>query len=93
MDARYSASCLAVAPDFVKLAESYGAQGQRVERRKDLPSALKWLVGTKGPAVLDCCVEREENVYPMVPAGAAISEMLFRQKKKSKRPLRAVKGG
>ena len=64
-------------PDFVELARSYGAVGYRVEDRRELETALKaMLEETERPVVLDVRVAREENVYPMVPAGAAIYEMI-----------------
>ncbi len=63
-------------PDFVKLAESYGAQGIRVTKKSEVKKALKTAIKAKGPVILDFIIEREENVYPMVPAGKSISEML-----------------
>ncbi len=75
---RYSHSDLHSSnPDFVHLAEAYGALGYRVETRKQLMAALKAMMHEEHlPVVLDVQVEREENVYPMVPAGAAIYEMI-----------------
>ena len=75
---RYSHSDLQSSnPDFVHLAEAYGALGYRVETRKQLMAALKAMMHEEHlPVVLDVQVEREENVYPMVPAGAAIYEMI-----------------
>ncbi|MBD3379832.1 MAG: biosynthetic-type acetolactate synthase large subunit [Candidatus Omnitrophica bacterium] len=63
-------------PDFVKLAESYGAKGIRVTAKKDVKKALKQAFKAKGPVIVDFIVEREENVFPMVPAGESISNML-----------------
>ena len=63
-------------PDFVKLAEAYGATGIRIEKPEDLTSKLKEAFETPGPVVIDVITDEEENVYPMVPAGAAIAEML-----------------
>lgn len=64
-------------PDFVKLAEAYGAQGIRIEDAADLVPGLKKALSTPTLSVVDVRVSREENVYPMVPAGAALDEMLL----------------
>ncbi|HPN73651.1 MAG TPA: thiamine pyrophosphate-dependent enzyme, partial [Candidatus Omnitrophota bacterium] len=63
-------------PDFVKLAESYGAVGIRVSKKEDVEPAIKRAMSEKGPVVMDFIIEREENVYPMVPAGEAIDRMI-----------------
>ena len=63
-------------PDFVKLAEAYGAMGIRVEKSEDVVPALEKAIEYDGPVVLDCIVDQEENVYPMVPAGEAIHRMI-----------------
>ena len=63
-------------PDFVKLAEAYGILGLRVKKVESLEDKLTELLNHPGPAVLDVWVDREENVYPMVPPGGAISKML-----------------
>ncbi|MDD1707627.1 MAG: biosynthetic-type acetolactate synthase large subunit [Methanoregulaceae archaeon] len=62
--------------DFVKVANAYGVDGIRVESCDEVVPALKAAIETDGPFVLDFRVEREENVFPMVPAGAAINEMI-----------------
>ena len=64
-------------PDFVKLAEAYGAVGLRVENPDDVKKALKEAIEIPKPVLIDFIVDREENVYPMVPAGKPISEMLL----------------
>ena len=64
-------------PDFVKLAEAYGAEGYRITTREELLPMLKTALASPNPAFIDVRVEREENVYPMVPAGAALDEMLL----------------
>jgi len=74
---RYSHSDLSVMPDFVKLAESFGIKGMVVNRPKDLYPALKEALHSEEPIVLDIHVAREENVYPMVPAGKGLDEMLL----------------
>ena len=63
-------------PDFVKVAEAYGAMGIRVEKSEDVVPALERAIAYDGPVVLDCIVDQEENVYPMVPAGEAIHRMI-----------------
>jgi len=63
-------------PDFVKLAESYGAYGIRVKAKKDVSDAIKKAIKTDGPVIIDFMVEQEENVFPMVPAGQAIDRMI-----------------
>ncbi|MBF0215565.1 MAG: biosynthetic-type acetolactate synthase large subunit [Candidatus Omnitrophica bacterium] len=63
-------------PDFVKLAESYGAAGIRVKRKDEVESAIKKAIGIDGPVMIDFIIQREENVFPMVPAGESISNML-----------------
>ncbi len=75
-DKRYSHTNINNWPDFVKLAEAFGVKAIRITHPKDVLSALKEAKATKGPVVLDFWVEQEENVYPMVPAGGAINEML-----------------
>ncbi len=62
--------------DFVKVAQAYGVDGIRVDSCDDVVPAIKAAIETDGPFVLDFRVEREENVFPMVPAGAAINEMI-----------------
>jgi acetolactate synthase-1/2/3 large subunit len=74
-DRRYSYTELPPV-DFVKIANAYGVDGIRVEHCEDVVPALKAAIETDGPFVLDFRVEREENVFPMVPAGAAINEMI-----------------
>jgi acetolactate synthase I/II/III large subunit len=63
-------------PDFVKLAEAHGALGLRVDRKDALPAALRTALETDGPVVVECLVKSEENVYPMVPPGASLTEMV-----------------
>jgi acetolactate synthase I/II/III large subunit len=75
-DRRYSHTCIKGSVDFVKLAEAYGALGLRAERPSEVRSAIEEAVKSGRPAVIDVIVECEANVYPMVPAGAAINEIL-----------------
>lgn len=73
----YCATCLHTNPDFVALAKAYGAEGFLIERPEDLEATLKTAFACPGPVIVDVRVEPEENVAPMVPAGAALSEMLL----------------
>ena len=73
----YCATCLHTNPDFVALAKAYGAAGYLVEKAEDLEATLEAAFAYPGPVIVDVRVEPEENVAPMVPAGAALSEMLL----------------
>lgn len=73
----YSSTNMEAQPDFVKLAEAYGAEGYRIEKGEDLRATLEKALASPNPAFIDVVVEREENVYPIVPAGAALDEMLL----------------
>ncbi|GFO97977.1 acetolactate synthase large subunit [groundwater metagenome] len=73
---RFSATCLEGSVDFVKLAEAYGALGMRAAKKGDVKDVIKEAVKSERPTVIDFVVEREENVSPMVPAGAAINEIM-----------------
>jgi acetolactate synthase-1/2/3 large subunit len=69
--------CRLFIPDFVKVAEAYNAHGVRVEKNVDLDKAFQLaLKNEKGPFVIDVITEREENVWPMVPGGASLDEMM-----------------
>lgn len=77
-DKRYSMSYMDALPDFVKLAESYGHVGMRVDKSSDVESALKEALALKDRLVfIDFVTDQEENVYPMVPAGAGLNEMIL----------------
>ena len=65
------------APDFVKLAEAYGAVGLRATKPEEVEPILKEGLFSKQTVIMDFQVEKEECVYPMVPAGAAVTEMLL----------------
>lgn len=73
----YCSTCMDFAPDFVKLAEAYGAAGFRITKQEDLQPILKEALETPKTVVVDVHVSKEENVYPMVPAGASLNEMLL----------------
>ena len=76
-DKVYCATCLDAAPDFVKLAEAYGAVGLRATRPEEVEPVLREAFAIKKPVLMDFVVAAEEGVYPMVPAGKDISEMLL----------------
>ena len=73
---RLSGVDLATNPDFVKVAEAFGATGIRVTRPEEVRPAIEQAINTPGPVFMDFIVDRNENVFPMVPAGAAIDEMI-----------------
>jgi len=73
---RYASSSLeGVTPDFVKLAEAYGAVGLRATKPEEVVPTLKKAFSTSKPVIIDFVVDPEENVYPMVPAGEALNQM------------------
>ncbi len=75
-DKRYSAVEMGSSPDWVKLAEAFGATGMRVAADDEVEDAMREAIQTEGPVVLDVRVRREENCYPMIPAGAAARDMV-----------------
>lgn len=74
---RYCSTCLDGSPDFVKLAEAYGATGFRATKPEEVEPVIKQALSTEGTVIMDFVVAPEEGVYPMVPAGKAITEMLL----------------
>ncbi len=79
---RYSESYSDSLPDFVKLAESFGIKGLRVTDPDKLNSTIDEMISHKGPVLADICVDKGENVFPMIPAGAAHNEMKLSDKDK-----------
>jgi acetolactate synthase-1/2/3 large subunit len=75
-DKRYSQVDMGQHPDFVKLADAYGATGMRLEDKKTLVSDMKDALATDGPVLVDVRVTREENTYPMIPAGQPARDMV-----------------
>lgn len=73
---RYSSVNLEINPDFVKIAEAYGVTSARLKTKEDLKTKLKDLIMSNEGVVIDCIVEREENVFPMIPAGKTVSDMI-----------------
>ena len=74
---RYSHSYLGNIPDYVKLAEAYGAKGFRATKPHEVVPTLRQAFATPGPVITEVEVDSEEKVYPMVPAGAALREMVL----------------
>jgi len=70
-------NCMKFIPDFVKVAEAYSAKGFRVTNKSELSEAFdKAFANRSGPFIIDIITEREENVWPMVPAGASLDEIM-----------------
>ena len=73
---RYSATVLSANPDFVKLADAYGWQAERVEKPEEVPAAIDRMLAAEGPYLLDVAVSPDQNVYPMVAPGAALDDII-----------------
>jgi len=74
---RYSQTVFERVPDFVKLAEAYGAVGLRATKPEEVEPVIREALAIRRPVIMDFMVDRNEGVYPMVPAGAALTEMLL----------------
>jgi acetolactate synthase-1/2/3 large subunit len=74
---RYCSIDLPGIPDWVKLAEAYGCAGLRVTKPSEVGAAIEKMIATPGPVILDVCVDKDECVFPMVPAGGANTEMIL----------------
>lgn len=77
-DRAYSEVDLSVSPDFVKLAEAYGAKGLRAEKPEDLKRVLEEGLNFEGTAIMDIVVSKEENVFPIIPAGQDTRNMILK---------------
>jgi acetolactate synthase-1/2/3 large subunit len=75
-DKRYSFTEIK-SPDFVKVGEAYGIEGRSVHSRDELDIAMKKMLSSKGPYLLEVMIEKEDNVFPMVPAGSSVSNVLL----------------
>jgi acetolactate synthase-1/2/3 large subunit len=84
---RYSESYTAALPDFVKLADAFGAAGRRVEDPAEVDDAICWMIATPGAVILDVAVDPKENCFPMIPSGAAHNEMLLGPQDEAQRPV------
>jgi acetolactate synthase-1/2/3 large subunit len=78
-------------PDFVKIAEAYSAVGLRATKKSEVEAVLKEGLKVKKTVIMDFVVDWKEKVFPMVPAGAAIDEMLFPEEEKRKKPAKKLK--
>ena len=74
---RYSHSYTASLPDFVKLAEAYGAVGLRASKPGELDDAIREMIGVKRPVLFDCRIDKTENCFPMIPSGEAHNNMIL----------------
>ncbi|MFW6301514.1 MAG: biosynthetic-type acetolactate synthase large subunit [Bacillota bacterium] len=72
-------NCPELVPDFIKLAESYGINGERLTDESEIKPAIKRAIAEDGPYLIDCIIEREENVFPMVPPGGSLYEMILEE--------------
>lgn len=82
---RYSFTCIEAQPDFKLLAEAFGAVGMTVTEKDEIEPALREAIGCGRPAVIDFRTSAEENVFPMVPAGQEITEMIGGQSRKARK--------
>jgi len=67
-------------PDFIKVAEGFGIKGNRIQKRKLLESGIQKMLDYKGPFLLEIAIEKEANVFPMVPPGASVSDIILAAK-------------
>ena len=84
---RYSESYTAALPDFVQLAEAFGAKGRRVTDPAELDDAIRYMIDTPGAVILDVAVDELENCFPMIPSGAAHNEMLLGPEDEARKPV------
>ena len=82
MDRRFSEVDFDSSPDYVKLAEAFGASGRRIVDKEELRPAIQEMITTPGPYILDVIVDPDELVFPMVPAGSATKDMIVRDSRK-----------
>ena len=66
-----------LSPDFVKVADAYGIPGRSVHNRSELESAMSMMIDHKGPYLLEVMIEKEDNIFPMVPAGKSVSQIML----------------
>ena len=76
-ESRYSESYSDSLPDFVKLAEAYGWKGIRIEDESQLDAGIQAMIDHPGPVFVDCLVHKEANCFPMIPSGAAHTDMIL----------------
>lgn len=75
-DKRYSFVDLTYNPDFMKIGEAYGIKTVKIENKEELKNKLEELIKSDEGVVINCIVEKEENVYPMIPAGTSVAQMV-----------------
>lgn len=76
-ESRYSESYSDSLPDFVRLAEAYGWKGIRIENESQLDAGIQAMIDHRGPVIVDCLVAKEANCFPMIPSGAAHTDMIL----------------
>jgi acetolactate synthase-1/2/3 large subunit len=76
-DKRYSSTCMELPIDYIKLADAYGAKGFKATKPGEVEKVIKAAFKEKGPVIMEFMIAREEKVLPMVPAGAALNEMVL----------------
>jgi acetolactate synthase-1/2/3 large subunit len=64
-------------PDFITIAKGFGIPGHRVDVRDDLDNGLRTMINHDGPYLLEVTIEKEDNVFPMVPTGASVSDVIL----------------
>jgi acetolactate synthase-1/2/3 large subunit len=84
---RYSESYMESLPDFVKLAEAFGAVGLRCHEPDKVDETIKQMIDTKKPVVVDMLVDKTEYCFPMIPSGAAHYDMLLGPDDRAARPV------
>ena len=73
-DKRYASTEL-VNPDFITISKGYRIESKRVEKRDELNQSVKEMLDYNGPYLLEVCVNKEENVFPMIPSGSSVSDI------------------
>ena len=85
---RYSHSWSEALPDFVKLAEAFGAKGIRIDDPADLDEGIREMLAYDGPVIVDCLVEKHENCFPMIPSGKPHNEMILGENSDTKNAIK-----
>ena len=86
-DKNYSESYTAALPDFVKLAESYGAVGLRATKPNEVDDVIKEMLNNERFTVVDIAIDKSENCFPMIPSGAPHNEMLLGPEDEAEKPV------
>jgi acetolactate synthase-1/2/3 large subunit len=84
---RYSESYMESLPDFVRLAEAFGAVGLRCDEPGKLDDTIQEMIAIKRPVIVDVAVDKTENCFPMIPSGAAHYDMLLSPEDRAARPV------